>query len=571
MNNFSLKFNTYYRLRWIEYFILFLVLFLSFYFGMSTYAIENINEGLYAEIPREMLQIGNYIIPNLNFVPYIEKPPLFYWLIALSYKLFGVSEWSARVVPATAAALVCISFVYFGNLLRRNREGWLTAIILATSIGFIAIGRVLIFDMVLTFFFTAALLSFYIWHKKSDIKYLRFFYIFTGLAFLTKGMLAIVLLPSIAILFTLSMPLPFRRLLQFFDPISLLLFTAIVVPWHYLAMKQQAGFAWDYFINEQVFRFLNKRIPHDYHTGPIYFYLPKIALYLFPWSLLSLLLFKKDKSVEKSLYRFLWLWFIIPLTFFSLSKAKAEHYMVIGMPPLAMLLALKINEVFNRPYKKMLIYFFMFLGIFEITAFGLLYSATVQNKIAPYLPEFFRLNYDFALPLLYLLIAVTVTSIIGLLLCLKYSRKPLLHFISIICLVLFLIIFYVLDKQKIEYQHSEASLAHYIVQHDPSRPVYLFKDYEKISSIVFYLKKRLMLIDSMSQDLYYGMHKPVANGWFLSLNNFVKAREEAHYVIARKDRFMEFIHSVAPHEYCIVAQSGSSVLLSNKMEDCGSH
>ena len=89
MNNFSLRFNTYYRLGVSEYLILFVVLFFSFYYGMSTYAIENINEGLYAEIPREMLQIGNYIIPKLNFIPYIEKPPLFYWLVAISYKIFG--------------------------------------------------------------------------------------------------------------------------------------------------------------------------------------------------------------------------------------------------------------------------------------------------------------------------------------------------------------------------------------------------------------------------------------------------------------------------------------------------
>jgi Dolichyl-phosphate-mannose-protein mannosyltransferase len=570
MNNFSLKFNTYYRLGWFEYAVLFTVLFLSFYFGMSTYAIENINEGLYAEIPREMLQIGNYVIPNLNFVPYIEKPPLFYWLIALSYKIFGISEWSARVVPATAAALTCLSLVHFGQSLRRNREGWLAAIILATSIGFIAIARVLIFDMVLTFFFGAALLAFYLWYKSSNnTNYLRLFYLFTGCAFLTKGILAIVLIPAITFTFLLTLPRPGKMLLKALDPLGITLFAMIVVPWHYLAIKAQAGFAWDYFINEQVLRFFNKRVPHDYHTGPIYFYLPKVFLYLLPWSLLSFLFFKPDTRVEKSLYRFLWLWFFIPLIFFSLSRAKGDYYMVISMPPLAMLLALNLNQIFYLKNKK-LVYFFALLGGLESIAFGLLYSATIGNCLSAYLPDCFKLDISFIGPLYFLFITASCITIVGSLIFLKFERTPLLHFSGIVSLMFLLIIFYVVDKQKVEYDRSEMHIAKYIEQHDPNRPVYLYKDYEKVSSLLFYLKKRLPLIDSTSQDLYFGSHTSLAKGWFYSLNNFLQARDnEAHYVVARKDNLTEFLHIVAPKQYCVVAQSGSSVLLSNKVKDCG--
>lgn len=570
MKSFSLKFNTYYRLRWIEYLILFLVLFLSFYYGMSTYAIENINEGLYAEIPREMLQIGNYIIPNLNFVPYIEKPPLFYWMIALSYKIFGVSEWSARVVPATSAALVCLSLVFFGNRIRRNREGWIAAIILATSIGFVAIARVLILDMVLTLFFTMSLVSFYIWHTKGSRSFLRLFYCFLGLAFLTKGLLSVILIPAIALIFILFSDKPFKKSLQFFDPVGILIFAAMVVPWHFLAIKREADFVWDYFVNEQVFRFLDKRIPHDYHTGSLFFYLPKIFLYLFPWSILSFLLFKPDRSSDKSLYRFLWLWLMIPLIFFSVSRAKGDYYMIISMPALALLLALKINEIFATKSNG-LIYFFAFFGAFETLSFGLLYSATIQNKLSNYLPEVLKLDSFFITPLLYFFIGVGVATLTGIFICLNFRKKPTVHFSAIICLILFLVAFYVINKQKIEYRTSEVSLADYINQHDPSRPVYLYQDYEKISSILFYLKKRLPLIDSKSNDLHYGMQRPTADGWFFSLNNFMDARDkEVNYVIARKDRFVDFLHSVAPKEYCIVAQTGTSVLLSNKVEDCGS-
>jgi len=569
MNNFSLKFSTYYRLTWREYLVLFLVLFVSFYFGMSSYGIENINEGLYAEIPREMLQLGNYIIPKLNFVPYIEKPPLFYWLIALSYKVFGVSVWSARIVPATSGALVCLSFVYFGNAIRRNREGWLSAIILATSIGFIAIARVLIFDMLLTFFFTGALLSFYVWYKNLNFTYLRLFYIFTGFAFLTKGMLALALIPTITLLFLVSLPNPWKRVAMLFDPVGLILFACIVVPWHYFAIKQQSGFAWDYFINEQFYRFLDKRVPHDYHTGPFYFYLPKIILSLFPWSLLTFLLFQPKKNVERPLIKFLWLWFIIPLLFFSLSKAKGDYYMVVGIPPLAFLLGLKLNDLFNGKVKYTLINLFAVLGLLEMTIFGGLYLATAKPLWAPTLPDLCKLDPSFSLPLLRLFIGVSVMTFIGGVIAWRCRRNPSVQLTLIACLMSFTVIFYIVDKQIVQDSRSESSLAEYINQHAANRPVYLYQDYEKISSILFYLKKRLPLIDSKSQDLYYGSRSPIAKGWFYSLNNFLEARDkEPHYVIARKDRFTEFLHNVAPREYCIVAQSGTSVLLSNDSKEC---
>jgi 4-amino-4-deoxy-L-arabinose transferase-like glycosyltransferase len=556
MNNFNLRFNTYYRLGWLEYSLLFLMLFLGFYFGMGTYAIENINEGLYAEIPREMLQAGSYIIPKLNFVPYIEKPPLFYWLVVLSYKIFGVSAWSARIVPATAASLVCLNLVHFGHILRRNREGWLAAIMLATSIGFIAIARMMAIDMVFTYFFTATLLYFYIWYKNFNNIYLRLFYLFTGLAFLTKGLLALILIPAIIIIFIISLPQPSKVLLRFFDPIGLALFAIVVVPWHYLAIKQQAGFIQDYF----------QQIPYSHKTDPVYFSLPKILLYLFPWSLLAFLLIRTDRSVEKSLYRFLWLWFAVPFIYFSLVQAKSDYYLVMAAPPLAMLLALKINQVFHLRNNKTFLYFFSLLGCLESVAFGLVYLATSDNRIAGYLPDFLKLDASFNTPLLFLWLSAMLITLIGLFVYMQNPRKLMLQFSGIIVLIVCLTIFYVVNKQKIEYRHSEMQIAKYIAQHGANRPIYLYKDYEKVSSILFYLKKRLPLIDSTSQGLEYGMRSPMAKGWFFSLNNFLQARDkETHYVLARKDNFLEFMHLVAPRPYYIVAQSGSSVLMSNQL------
>src|SRR5687768_9372990 len=102
MKHFSLRLNTYYRLKLLDYLILAVLFFIGFYLGMGSYALENLHEGIYGEVSREMIEQGRYIIPSLNYVPYLEKPPLFYWLMTLSYHFFGVSEFSARLIPALA-------------------------------------------------------------------------------------------------------------------------------------------------------------------------------------------------------------------------------------------------------------------------------------------------------------------------------------------------------------------------------------------------------------------------------------------------------------------------------------
>ena len=324
------------RITYWHYLILILFIYLAFYLGMAAYPLANNNEGLYAEIAREMLISGNYIIPHLNYVPYLEKPPLLYWLIALSYHVFGVTAFAARWVPATSAAFVCMGLCWFGKKTGRATEAWLTAIMLTTSLGFIIIGRVVFFDMLLTACLTLALLLFYIWYQHNKKIYLRAAYVFLALAVLTKGLLALVLVPSITIIF-LYLVGQRTRIIHLFDMVGIILFLAVVLPWHIAAVFSYPGFFYDYFINEQFLRFLNERIPRDYYHGPFYYYLPRILIYIFPWSLLLPALIKRRKVMDKNPDKFnlflgLWVW--VPLIFFSISQAKANYYMIISMPAL---------------------------------------------------------------------------------------------------------------------------------------------------------------------------------------------------------------------------------------------
>ncbi len=260
-----------FQLKWPHYFFLFSLALLFCYVGLGSYYIIDINEGLYAQISQEMLQTGQYIIPHLNQLPYIEKPPLLYWLIAGCYKVFGVSAFSARFIPATAMLWCIFSIFWFGRKINLPRTGFVSAVMLSSSLGFWLIGRTILFDMVLTALLSSAFYLFYLWYTKNQKLYLRIAYILLGFAILCKGLLVLIIAPAIVGIFLLWERQFFSRFFQMLDICGLLLLLLVALPWHILAMMQQPEFAWFYFINEHVGRFLNTRFPHDYHVGSIFY------------------------------------------------------------------------------------------------------------------------------------------------------------------------------------------------------------------------------------------------------------------------------------------------------------
>jgi len=315
------------------------LLFVAFFLGMWSYGLSDTNEGLYAEIAREMFS-GSLIIPHLNHVPYLEKPPLLYWLINLSFHLFGISNLGARMVPALSASGVCLLTWWFGRRINEHKAGWLAAIILASSVGFMIIGRVVLFDMLVTFFMTATLYNFYLWYQQQTPKYLYLTAASLALAILSKGFLALALIPAIAGTFLLLERAPLTIWLRLFNGRAIGIFLLVVMPWHVIAAIVNQDFLYQYVVNEHIFRFLDLRVPNDYHHGPISFYLPRLLVYLFPWSLLAPLVLIKNKL--SSVNRLLLAWFAIPLVFFSLAGDKGDCYMIITAPAMAFAIAKQV-------------------------------------------------------------------------------------------------------------------------------------------------------------------------------------------------------------------------------------
>src|SRR5438552_7227889 len=169
------------------------------------------DEGRYAQIPKEMLARGDWLTPTLQGEPYLDKPPLFYWLVMLAYGAFGQADWVARLVPA-AAVLACVAATYvLGRRSVGERAAFWGALLLALMPGLVSMGRVLVLDGLLTLFVTIALLAAFEAARGPQVAvgWWRLMSVALALGTLTKGPIAILLVlpPLVAHLWLTSHPL----------------------------------------------------------------------------------------------------------------------------------------------------------------------------------------------------------------------------------------------------------------------------------------------------------------------------------------------------------------------------
>jgi 4-amino-4-deoxy-L-arabinose transferase-like glycosyltransferase len=242
------------------------------------------DEGRYAEIAREMLEKMDFITPHLNYVKYFEKPPLLYWLNALSLSMFGNNEFAARFPTALAGLSGILLTYHIGRKIFGRREGLLAALVLGTSVGYLAQARMNIIDMTLTFCMTATLGCFLIAAQDKEKRkglYFHLFYLFAALTVLAKGLIGLVL-PGAVIFFYIVLTRQWRLLREMRLASGVPLFIIVCVPWFILVSINNPEFARFFFIHEHVERFLTK--VHN-HYQPLWYFIPVLLGCMFPWSL----------------------------------------------------------------------------------------------------------------------------------------------------------------------------------------------------------------------------------------------------------------------------------------------
>jgi len=267
-----------------------LTLVLSLWFGLflGSRSFNNPDEGRYTEIPREMAATGDYVTPRLNGVKYFEKPPLVYWLSALTFEVVGpmagtdgVNEWTARLWGAVFALAGALMTYAAGRALYGRAAGWWAALVVATALLYYGLSRIILLDMVVGVTIAGALFAFIVGIREPAGARRRWlflaFYACMALATLTKGLIGF-LLPCMVAFVWLLVFNQWRALRPCYPVVGALLLLAITVPWHVLAALrnpsvdglvwpgyahglelhhagQDPGWMWFYFVREHYLRF----------------------------------------------------------------------------------------------------------------------------------------------------------------------------------------------------------------------------------------------------------------------------------------------------------------------------
>ncbi len=342
--------------QWFDIAAISLLCLCLFCYLLGAYPLINPDEARYSEIAREMLLSGNYITPTLNGVPFLDKPPLFYWLQAVCLHVFGVSEWSLRLWPAIAGTLGCLFCYITGSKLFNRRVGWTSAIILATSLLYFLIAHFASMDLTVAVFISGALFSFMLAcqdRQKIKTSYMLLAYTFAGLAVLTKGLIGLAL-PTMVIGLWILFLRDFSLLKRMRIIPGILIILAINVPWYYLAQHQNPIFLHYFFYVQQFQRYLTQNFNNK---NPLWTYPVTLLVGTAPWSIYCLHAFlNRLKNIWQSLFNHRWqlfllLWIISITTFFSIPASKTLGYIIPVFPAIALLTAQFIDEIYTYHFK----------------------------------------------------------------------------------------------------------------------------------------------------------------------------------------------------------------------------
>ncbi len=453
--------------------ILLFFIFVAFIYipHISYFNIWDHNEGFYIETPREMLLNGNYIISTFNYTFRLNKPPLSYWLVIISYKIFGVSIFSERlVILFFFFSLLFLSFEFSILITKDFEKSIFVPLILSLTPRFFILAHKDLINILLTFFVVASLYFFYRFFLEKKSKYLFYFNVSLGLGFLTKGPIAI-LLPGFIIFVFLMVTKENGFFKVFFSPY--LLFFIVPVFLYYYGLYEVTGwyFIKKFFLVENISRFTYGKFGP--HRNFLYYF--KVFLVdFFPWSFIfiySLKYFKKNSGNKANI--FLLLAVILPILFFSFSNNKQEYYIALVYPfaSILMLNLLDEKERFLPKVFKVVIVFLIF--IYNYLYFLLSYFLLTKNTI-------------------YIII---LFSIIFILFCrVAFKKEVFLKYLLII-----LIPFYLISHNFIFFKLNDfrpaAKISERILDFGRGKNYIVLNMGDIFPSFVFYLKRRVEFLN----------------------------------------------------------------------------
>jgi hypothetical protein len=554
-------------------------------------------DAVQGQIARNMISSGDWVTARLDGVAYLEKPPLIYWMIAVTYKVFGVHDWAARIPIALSAIALCFTTAAFGVWAFGRRAGFYAGLCMSTCIGLFLFSRILVPDVVLTLTIVLTMWAFLRLLDEEEPNPRAWAAILAaslGVGLLLKSLIAIVFPAAAAIIYLLFTRQLFSaqmwKRLRPFSGLAIILL--IAAPWHILAalrnppyfdftMKsvpgEYHGFFWFFFINEQLLRFLNLRSPRDYNTVPrLYFWLLNLV-WLFPWSVylpaaLKLSYRPVDRAGRTRLLALCWTGFV--LLFFTFSTTQ-EYYSMPCYPALALLIgsAIAMESRIIRLGTRFLTVICSIAALAAIAILVAVRHVPTPGDISQALssnPQAYTLSLghmedltikSFAYLRLPLALAAAA-FLIGAIGTLRTASKKVYVTVAIMMVVFF----HAARLAMVDFDPylSSRPLVTKLLQ-SPQGDLIVDHHYYWFSSVFFYTDRTALLLNGRFNNLVYGSYAPNAPNVFLNDSQFQELwQRPARYYIFVKNTGVDHLESlVGKNQLNTVMESGGKVLFTN--------
>lgn len=316
---------------------------LAFFLPLGFVPLFDLDEGAFSEATREMLVGKDYITTYLNGQLRFDKPILIYWLQLMSVKVFGLNEVAFRLPSALAGTLWAGAIYFFVLRVSTERVAFFATLFMIASIQINMIAKAAIADSLLNLSIALSMFSIYLYYTKLQKAYIYWAFFFIGLGTLTKGPVAI-MIPLVVSLLFYSIKGEFRHWIKtVFNPVGILIFSLITLPW-YIAeyMAQGEAFIDGFFLKHNISRFSSAM---ESHRGTLFYFIPVLIVGVMPFTYFAFRAIAGIKHYFKDdLKLYLFIWFAFVFLFFSLSGTKLPHYVIYGYTPLFILSAFYIEK-----------------------------------------------------------------------------------------------------------------------------------------------------------------------------------------------------------------------------------